>query len=73
VAIGTHARHGLARYAAAYVFVGALLADAPQAERAAFLKLLLAPIRVAWHVAGRGIHHRAQHHLRGVERVHTGR
>jgi hemerythrin-like domain-containing protein len=64
-ALGRYARKGFPKNAAALVFIGALLEDAPPAEQAAFLESLPAPTRLAWQVAGRGVHRRAMHRLRG--------
>jgi hypothetical protein len=64
--VGDRGRHGFPRSANAFVFVGALLEDAPPIERTAFLKLLPVPTRLAWHLVGRGIHRRAVRRMRGT-------
>lgn len=65
-ALGKYGQKAFPKNAMALVFIGALLEDAPPAEQVAFLKLLPAPVRFAWYVAGRGIHRRAMRRLRDV-------
>ncbi|WP_395111634.1 hemerythrin domain-containing protein [Actinomadura sp. SCN-SB] len=66
-ALSKRGQEGLPKNSKAFVLLGAILEDATPAERAAFLRLLPAPLRLAWRVIGARIHRRAMTRLRGTD------
>jgi hypothetical protein len=63
-AMGKRGQEGLPKNSKAFVFLGAILEDATPTERAAFLRLLPVPVRLAWRLFGGRIHRRVMTRLR---------
>jgi len=63
LALGKRGQESLPKNSKAFVFLGAILQDASESERAAFLQLLPAPIRLAWRLFGGRVYERAMARL----------
>jgi len=62
-ALGKRGQEALPKNSKAFVFLGAILQDASESERAAFLHLLPPPIRLSWRLFGGRIYERAMARL----------
>lgn len=65
-ALGERGKESLPKSNKAFVFLGAILKDAPPAERKAFLGLLPVPVRLSWRLFGSGVYRRANARLHGT-------
>jgi hypothetical protein len=62
-ALGDRGVESLPKNGTAFVFLGLFLQDATDDERKAFLGLVPPPIRLFWHLAGKGIYRRTHRRL----------
>lgn len=72
-ALNERGRDAIPKNTKAFVFLGAILAEASPREAVLFLSQLPVPVRWAWHIVGRRIHRAFNARLLGTSSVERGK